>query len=40
MLPLRPWPKALAALAYVPAIGALLIVFSLYFVCAAFGDCL
>jgi hypothetical protein len=40
MLPLRRWQKALAALAYIPAIGALLVVFSLYFVCAAFSDCL
>lgn len=40
LMPLRPWPKAIIAAAYIPAMSLSLILWGLVFVCAAFGDCL
>ena len=40
LLPLRTWQKVAAILLYVPAVGFLVALFALMFVCAVFGNCL
>ena len=39
-LPLKVWHRVVASLLYVPAMGALLVLSALLFVCGMFGDCL